>query len=42
LSEATRVEWVPLESVPRMIDAGEIWNGGSLVALSRVLMKGRA
>jgi 8-oxo-dGTP pyrophosphatase MutT (NUDIX family) len=41
LSEAARVEWVPLESVPRMIDAGEIWNAGSLVALSRVLMKGR-
>jgi 8-oxo-dGTP pyrophosphatase MutT (NUDIX family) len=41
LSEAARVEWVPLESVPAMIDAGEIWNAGSLVALSRVLLKRR-
>jgi len=24
LSEATRVEWIPLESVPRMIDEGEL------------------
>ena len=37
LSESARVEWVPLESVPQMIDAGEIWSGGSLVALARVL-----
>jgi 8-oxo-dGDP phosphatase len=41
LSEAARVEWIPLESVPAMIDAGEIWNAGSLVALSRVLLKRR-
>jgi 8-oxo-dGTP pyrophosphatase MutT (NUDIX family) len=41
LSEAARVEWVPLESVPAMIDAGEIWNAGSLVALSRVLLERR-
>jgi hypothetical protein len=39
LSEAARAEWVPLESVPRMMDAGEIWNAGSLVALSRVRLK---
>jgi len=39
LSEAARIEWVPLESVAAMIDAGEIWNAGSLVALSRVLLK---
>lgn len=41
LSEAARVEWVPLGSVPAMIDAGEIWNAGSLVALSRVLLRRR-
>lgn len=41
VSEAARVEWVPLESVPRMIDAGDIWDAESLVALSLVLMKGR-
>jgi 8-oxo-dGTP pyrophosphatase MutT (NUDIX family) len=41
LSEATRVEWVPLESVAAMIDAGEIWNASSLVALSRVLLRRR-
>jgi 8-oxo-dGDP phosphatase len=41
LSEAARVEWVPLEAVAEMMDAGEIWNAGSLVALSRVLLKRR-
>jgi hypothetical protein len=30
---------VPLASVPQMIDAGEIWSAGTLVALSRVLLK---
>jgi hypothetical protein len=35
------VEWVPLASIPQMMDSGEIWNAGSLVALSRVLIKGR-
>jgi 8-oxo-dGTP pyrophosphatase MutT (NUDIX family) len=38
-SEAARIEWVPLTSVPEMIAAGEIWNAGSLVALMRLLMK---
>jgi 8-oxo-dGTP pyrophosphatase MutT (NUDIX family) len=41
LSEAARVEWVPLASVPQMIDTGEIWSAGTLVALSRVLLKHR-
>lgn len=41
LSEAARVEWVPLESVPALIDAADIWDAGSLLALSRVLMKDR-
>ena len=39
VNEASRVEWVPLASVPGMIAAGEIWNAGSLVALLRFLMK---
>jgi 8-oxo-dGDP phosphatase len=41
LSEAARVEWVSLGSVPGLIDAEEIWDAGSLLALSQVLMKGR-
>jgi 8-oxo-dGDP phosphatase len=41
LSEAARVEWIPLESVPQMIDEGEIWSASSLVALARLLMKKR-
>jgi 8-oxo-dGTP pyrophosphatase MutT (NUDIX family) len=41
LSESARVEWVQLASVPQMIDAADIWSAGSLVALSRVLMKDR-
>jgi ADP-ribose pyrophosphatase YjhB (NUDIX family) len=41
--EAGRAEWVPLESVPGLIDAGEVWNAGSLVALLRLLtMDGQA
>jgi len=38
-SEAGRVEWIPLSSVPAMIVSGEIWNAGSLVALMRLLMR---
>jgi 8-oxo-dGDP phosphatase len=37
-SEVTRMEWVPLRSVPELITAGKIWNAGSLVALMRLLM----
>jgi len=40
-SSRPRVEWVPLALVPQMIDAGEIWSAGTLVALSRVLMNNR-
>lgn len=36
-----RVEWVPLESVPGLIAAGEIWNGASVVGLLSVLAPGR-
>jgi 8-oxo-dGTP pyrophosphatase MutT (NUDIX family) len=41
LAEAARVEWVPLESVPRMIETGDIWDAESLLALSLVLMRAR-
>jgi len=37
-NEIERMEWVPLASIPGLIDAGEIWNSGSLVALMRLLM----
>jgi len=32
-----RVEWVPLESVPELIAAGEVWNSASVVGLMSVL-----
>jgi 8-oxo-dGTP pyrophosphatase MutT (NUDIX family) len=38
-NEVERMKWVPLSSVPQLIDAGEIWNSGSLVALLRLLTK---
>ncbi len=42
-SEVGRAEWVPLASVPGLIGAGEVWNGGSSVALLRLLtMDGHA
>lgn len=36
-SESERAEWVPLASVPGLIAAGQIWNGGSVVGLLHVL-----
>src|ERR1039457_880017 len=39
-TEVERMEWVPLASVPELIESGEIWNAGSLVALLRLLMPG--
>ena len=36
-AEVSRVEWVPLRSVPALIGEGQIWNAGSLVALLRLL-----
>jgi 8-oxo-dGDP phosphatase len=39
VNEITRMEWIPLESVPELIGGGEIWDSGSLVALLRMLMK---
>ena len=41
LAEAARVEWMPLESIPRMIETADIWDAESLVALSLVLIKSR-
>jgi hypothetical protein len=41
--EVGRAEWMPLGSVPGLIAVGEVWNGGSLVALLRLLtMDGQA
>jgi 8-oxo-dGTP pyrophosphatase MutT (NUDIX family) len=40
-TEVERMEWVPLASVPGLIEFGEIWNSGTLVALLRLLMPGR-
>jgi hypothetical protein len=36
-----RVEWVPLESVPELIAAGQVWNSASVVGLLSVLAQGR-
>jgi hypothetical protein len=38
-NEVERMEWVPLASVPQLIDSGDIWNSGTLVALLRLLTK---
>ena len=37
VTEAARLEWVPLSSVPGLIAKGEIWNSGSLIALLHLL-----
>lgn len=37
VNEVTRMEWMPLESVPGLIASGDIWNAGTLVALLRLL-----
>jgi hypothetical protein len=39
INEVERMEWVPLASVPQLIDSGEIWNSGTLVALLRLISK---
>jgi 8-oxo-dGDP phosphatase len=39
-NEADKIEWVPLSSVPKLIESGQIWNAGTLVSLLRVLAKG--
>jgi hypothetical protein len=41
--EVARPEWFPLGSVPGLIEAGQIWNAGTLVGLLRLLaMEGPA
>lgn len=37
VNEVTRMEWVPLGSVPGLIASADIWDSGSLVALLRLL-----
>lgn len=39
LTEAARVEWVPLASVPGLIAVGEIWSAGSVAALPLLLLR---
>jgi len=43
VTEAQRLEWVPLARIPELIARGEIWNSGTLVAVLHVLagLKGR-
>ncbi len=40
-TEAQRLEWVPLGSVLDLIERGEIWNSGTLVALLHLLARRR-
>jgi 8-oxo-dGTP pyrophosphatase MutT (NUDIX family) len=40
ISEAARIDWFPLSSIPEMITTGAIWNGGTLLSLMRLLMLG--
>ncbi len=37
VSEADRIEWVPLVSVPELIAQGQIWNSGVLIGLPGLL-----
>jgi 8-oxo-dGTP pyrophosphatase MutT (NUDIX family) len=37
LSEADRIEWVPLASVQKLIGSGLIWNAGTLIGLLGLL-----
>jgi 8-oxo-dGTP pyrophosphatase MutT (NUDIX family) len=41
VNEFTRLEWVPLESVPELIDSGRMWDAGTQLALLRQLMSNR-
>jgi hypothetical protein len=40
LEEAGRVEWIPLQNIPKMIRSGDILGSGSLVGLLGVLAPG--
>jgi 8-oxo-dGTP pyrophosphatase MutT (NUDIX family) len=33
VSEADRIEWIPLSAVPELIAAGKLWNAGTLIGL---------
>jgi 8-oxo-dGTP pyrophosphatase MutT (NUDIX family) len=33
VTEASRIEWVPLASAPGLISSGQIWNSGTLIGL---------
>jgi 8-oxo-dGTP pyrophosphatase MutT (NUDIX family) len=37
LNESARLEWVPLSSALELIDRGDVWNSGTLVALLHTL-----
>jgi 8-oxo-dGTP pyrophosphatase MutT (NUDIX family) len=37
-NEFSRLEWVPLASVPALIDAGQMWDAGTQLALLRLLL----
>jgi hypothetical protein len=39
VSEADRIEWVPLASVPELIASGQIWNSGVLIGLLSLLAR---
>jgi len=39
ITEAERLEWVPLARTFEMIQSGEIWNAGTLVALLYLLVR---
>jgi 8-oxo-dGDP phosphatase len=39
ISEADRIEWVPLSSVPELIKSGQIWNAGILIGLLTLLAR---
>jgi 8-oxo-dGTP pyrophosphatase MutT (NUDIX family) len=39
LTEADRIEWVPLSSVPELMASGQIWNSGVLIGLLGLLAR---
>jgi hypothetical protein len=38
VNEFSRLEWVPLASVPALIDSGQMWDAGTQLALLRQLL----
>jgi 8-oxo-dGDP phosphatase len=42
MDELERAEWVLLAPVPQLVAERQLWHGGSLVALLRLLAMGRA